>query len=138
MIGQCDLTLGVIQWILGKVITSGQRIGAGGVFVGTESQLRLSHAGQNLRKFLFVERVTVFDRPHVVRTNADHGIVALDVAARFKIEIDRVVIHNGSTERLFAFDFFAVHFSQSVDRRRFKVVSQSERVPDFVTNQISQ
>ncbi len=121
---QGDLILSKFQWIFREIIATCERIRTISVFVRAKRKFGLRDSRKNLFEFLVVERVTVLNRPHVIRADTNHRIVSLNRTI-FNSEVGWQVVHYASSERLFPFEIFAIHLLQLINAGCFEVVTQT-------------
>ena len=135
---QSHLVFAEIQGVLGVVVATGQRIWATGVFIGGVLEFRFARSLENLRQLALLGSVTVLDCPVVIWSDADHRVVASGLAFELVRHVDRDVVHDRRSDGALTFDAVGIDILERQGAGGFEVMSQAERVADFVRDEFRQ
>ena len=117
IVGQLDLTLGIVDGIFPEIIATRKGIRPVGVLIGGIRQQGIIDSGENALELIILldDGVAVFDSPQVIRTHFDHSVVSLFFTEALQVHVHGQVIHDRAREGFLAFDLIAVDRLKVID-----------------------
>ena len=117
IVGQLDLTLGIVDGIFPEIIATRKGIWPVGVFIGGIRQQGIIDSGENALELIILldDGIAVFDSPQVIGTHFDHPVVPLFFTEALQVHVHGQVIHDRTRKRFLAFDLIAVDGLKVID-----------------------